>query len=429
MRKTIRVAAATVTLALGGLGLVACSQQHPCGRRRRQREPRQGPVRSDHRRAGQGQQRRPAALHGDVEQAPPGPEGHVQGAVRPGRPAAERPAAALPAEADRLRRGLHRRGLDPAARVAGLPAAADRRLQARRGRASSPPCSATAKYRGVQYAAPSATDSQILYYRKDWLGDKPVPKTYEEMFKLCDIAKAKGAGCYSGQFAKYEGLTVNFAEAVNSAGGTIVDDKGQPTLDTPEAKAGLQTLVDAYKNGEHPEGRDHLPGGAGPPGLRGREADVLHELALRLQPDHDGLDDSFASKDKKALGIAGFPGKSSLGGHNWAISAFSKHKGTALEFLKWSQTADIQKFGVEKTSSAPGAHERLRRHGAADEVPVPAGAEGLAGQRGAAPRHAVLPGGLDGHPEQRLRGAAGQRSRWTRRCPDMSTAIKQAGGS
>ena len=111
----------------------------------------------------------------------------------------------------------------------------------------------TSKYRDIQYAAPSSTDSQILYYRKDWLGDKPVPKTYEEMFALCDIAKSKGAGCYSGQFAKYEGLTVNFAEAVNSAGGTIVDDSGKPTLDTDAAKKGLQTLVDAYKNGDIPK--------------------------------------------------------------------------------------------------------------------------------------------------------------------------------
>ena len=31
-----------------------------------------------------------------------------------------------------------------------------------------------------------------------------------------------GVGCYAGQFDKYEGLTVNFAEAVDSAGGEII---------------------------------------------------------------------------------------------------------------------------------------------------------------------------------------------------------------
>jgi multiple sugar transport system substrate-binding protein len=211
----------------------------------------------------------------------------------------------------------------------------------------------TAKYRNIQYAAPSATDSQILYYRKDWLGSNPVPTTYADLFKLCDIATKHGAGCYSGQFAKYEGLTVNFAEAVNSAGGTIVDDKGAPTLDTPQAKAGLQTLVDAFKDGDIPKAAITYQEEQG---RQAFEAGKLmfytnwpYAYSLTLDPKGTG----FAAKDASALGIAGFPGKSSLGGHNWAISNFSKHKGTALEFLKWAQSPTVQKFEIENASAAP----------------------------------------------------------------------------
>ncbi len=210
----------------------------------------------------------------------------------------------------------------------------------------------TAKYRGVQYAAPFATDSQILYYRKDLLKDKPVPKTYEEMFKLCDIAKKANINCYTGQFKKYEGLTVNFAEAVNSAGGTVVDDKGKPTLDTPEAKKGLQTLVDGFKNGYIPKSAISNDEEAGRAAFEAGKYLFYTNwpYAYSLTLNNGG---SFAKKDPNALGIAGFPGKSSLGGHNWAISQFSDHKGTALKFLKWFQSKEVQTFDIEKTSAAP----------------------------------------------------------------------------
>ncbi len=41
--------------------------------------------------------------------------------------------------------------------------------------------------------------------------------------------------CYGGQFQKYEGLTCNFAESINSAGAVITDDSGKPNVNTPEA--------------------------------------------------------------------------------------------------------------------------------------------------------------------------------------------------
>jgi hypothetical protein len=54
------------------------------------------------------------------------------------------------------------------------------------------------------------------------------------MREVCDkiLPKQKKMSCYGGQFEKYEGLTVNFSEAVNSAGGQVTDAKGNPHLDT-----------------------------------------------------------------------------------------------------------------------------------------------------------------------------------------------------
>ena len=47
------------------------------------------------------------------------------------------------------------------------------------------------------------------------------------------------------------------------------------------------------------------------------------------------------------------PGVSSLGGHNAAISVYSKHKATAFEFLKFLQSEETQKFFVTQGSLAP----------------------------------------------------------------------------
>ena len=48
----------------------------------------------------------------------------------------------------------------------------------------------------------------------------------------------------------YEGLTVNFAEAVQSAGGSILSPDGnRVTLDSPQARAGLSFLVRGFAQG------------------------------------------------------------------------------------------------------------------------------------------------------------------------------------
>src|SRR6476661_7219655 len=72
-----------------------------------------------------------------------------------------------------------------------------------------------ATYNNTLFAAPVSSDGGLLYYRKD-LVPKP-PATFTELLADCQIAKAKKIGCFAGQYAKYEGLTVNAAEFINSA--------------------------------------------------------------------------------------------------------------------------------------------------------------------------------------------------------------------
>src|SRR3954452_13960272 len=113
------------------------------------------------------------------------------------------------------------------------------------------PTVTAASYKGTLYAAPESSDGGILYYRKDLVPTPP--KTWDEMMSMCSIAKSKNIGCYSGQFKKYEGLTVNASEAINSAGGAVLDADGKPNLLTAEAKAGMANLTKAYADGSIPK--------------------------------------------------------------------------------------------------------------------------------------------------------------------------------
>ncbi|HET9870757.1 MAG TPA: ABC transporter substrate-binding protein, partial [bacterium] len=211
---------------------------------------------------------------------------------------------------------------------------------------------ATATYKDTLYAAPQTSDGGILYYRKDLVPTPP--KTWDEMMGMCPIAKKNNMDCYAGQFAQYEGLTVNAAEAINTAGGVIVGKDGKPAVNTPEAKAGLNNLVQAFKDGNIPKQAITYQEEQG---RQSFEAGKL--LFLRNWPYVYNLaktDGSSVVKDK--FGIAPLPGKtgpgaSSLGGHNIAMSVYSKHKATAMDFMKCMTSEETEKFYATQGSLAP----------------------------------------------------------------------------
>jgi multiple sugar transport system substrate-binding protein len=211
----------------------------------------------------------------------------------------------------------------------------------------------TATYNNTLYALPYASDGGLLFYRKDLV--KTPPKTWDEMMGMCSIAKKNKMDCYAGQFAKYEGLTVNAAEAINTAGGKIVGDDGKtPEVNSPQAAKGLGRLADAYKNGNIPKQAITYQEEQG---RQSFEAGKL--LFLRNWPYVFSLATTDASsKVKDKFGIAPLPGDSgpgasSLGGHDAAISAFSAHKATAFDFLKFWTSEETGRYFATQGSLAP----------------------------------------------------------------------------
>jgi multiple sugar transport system substrate-binding protein len=209
-----------------------------------------------------------------------------------------------------------------------------------------------ATYNNTLFAAPTSSDGAMLYYRSDLV--KTPPKTIDEMWGMCSIAKQNGMDCFAGQFAKYEGGTCNATEWMNAYGAKVVDSAGKPTVDSPEAAKGLAELATHYKNGDIPKQAITYQEEQSRAAFQDGKL-----LFLRNWPYVYNL----ASTDKSSKVIGKFkvaplpgvsgPGTSTLGGHMAAISAYSKNKATALDFLKFLTSPEEQKTNMEKGSLAP----------------------------------------------------------------------------
>jgi multiple sugar transport system substrate-binding protein len=213
----------------------------------------------------------------------------------------------------------------------------------------------TAQYKGKLYAVPYSSNAGLLYYRKDILDKEHLkpPTTWAELrdqaTRLSRKYKLEG---YVGQFLPYEGLTVNYMEAVQSAGGQLVSHDGtRVTLDQQSARAGLQFLVDGLREGWIPQ--EALSYKEEESRLAFQNGEVLF---ARNWPHaygpatHSKLAGKFAVT--RLPGLNG-PGLSSLGGYNLAISAFSKRQKSALQFIRFFTSPDIQRLVLTEGSFPP----------------------------------------------------------------------------
>ncbi|MFC4011744.1 ABC transporter substrate-binding protein [Nonomuraea purpurea] len=213
-----------------------------------------------------------------------------------------------------------------------------------------PPVVETAVYKGKLWAVPYTSNAGLLYYRTD-LVKKP-PRTWAELRDQSrQIRKKHNIEGYSGQFLAYEGLTVNYSEAVQSAGGEIVSRDGtEVRLDPAKGGVALSFLLQGLREGWIPkqslsykeeesrlafqEGRlafaRNWPHGYGP-----ARAELGDKLGVTRLPGLDG------------------PGSSTLGGANLAISAYSKHQQTAQEFIRYFTSLENERRVLTEGSFPP----------------------------------------------------------------------------
>lgn len=205
---------------------------------------------------------------------------------------------------------------------------------------------ASATYNGTQYAAPKNTNGGLLYYRSDLLPEAPT--TWAELTEDCQVARDNNIDCYAGQFAPYEGLTANASEIINAHGGSFVAEDGKtPTVDSPEAKAGLQTLVTAFETGVIPAQDTTFKESDSQQAFQDGQT-----LFLRNWPYVYGTASQEGSAVAGKYSAAPLPGvngvgTSTLGGYNAAISTYSENKATAADFLRFLQSEQAQRIIAE----------------------------------------------------------------------------------
>jgi multiple sugar transport system substrate-binding protein len=235
-----------------------------------------------------------------------------------------------------------------------------------------PPAVASAMYQGRLYAVPDYSNADLLYYRSDILraAHQQPPTTWAQLQSLASrVAPKYHVDGYAATLAPYEGLTVNFAEAVQSAGGSILSPDGsQVTVDSPSAVRGLEFLVNGLRQGWIPT------------------VDLGYEEVSAQQAFEAGKflflndwPDAYAAASQpgpgnKVVGKFGVvavpglsgPGSSSLGGANLAISAYSQHQQTALDFISYltdlsNETAMLKNGGFPPVWKQLYSDPSLRR--------------------------------------------------------------------
>jgi len=221
------------------------------------------------------------------------------------------------------------------------------------------PAVATATYQGHLYAVPFTSNATLLYYRSDILaaaGAKP-PKTWAQLAHLArTLAPRYGIGGYGTQLQAYEGLTVNFAEAVQSAGGSLLSANGATvTVASPQATDALSFLVSGLRGGWIPQAA------LGWNEEDSRQAFEAGKLLFLSNWPYVYGDASTPEPGNKVAGKFGVtalpglhgPGSSTLGGANLAISAYAPHPATALAFIKFLTSMSSERQVLLRSALPP----------------------------------------------------------------------------
>lgn len=194
------------------------------------------------------------------------------------------------------------------------------------------------EYEGGLYAVPLNTNAQLLWYRKDLLAKihQPVPTTWAQV--IADAQKLPASeGLIEEQGQQYEGYTVWFNSVLASAGGEVVNQNDQPVLGRPAVVA-AQIIKDVATSGRadpslstNQEDQGRLAFEAG------KAAFMLNWPYVYAAGRTDAQTSAVTKQVFKNMGWAPYPavypnvpGKSSVGGANIGVSAYTPYPKQAI---------------------------------------------------------------------------------------------------
>lgn len=214
---------------------------------------------------------------------------------------------------------------------------------------------------GKVAAMPAFADSMFMYYRKDLLEKYKIaePKTWDELAaasrKIMDGEKDPNLQGLSIQGAPIEGAVCTFLLPYWSAGKDFNDANGRMTLDKDLAVKSMDLWLKLVDQGVMKKNIAEV-----------RTPDTVNEFkagqvafAINWGFAWDVFKDAADSKVKGKVGVMPLPavagGKSAtcVGGWQWAVSAFSKHKSEAAKLVQFMSSPQSSKFLAVEGSLMP----------------------------------------------------------------------------
>jgi multiple sugar transport system substrate-binding protein len=206
--------------------------------------------------------------------------------------------------------------------------------------------------RGKLAALPGYADAMFMYYRKDLLAKHGVaePRTWDELAVAArKIQQAEANPRLQGlsiQGAAIEGAVCTFLLPYWSQGKAFTDAAGKLTLDKPAAVKGLQQWLTLVDQGVIKKNVAEV-----------KTPDTVNEFkagqvvfAINWSWAWDRFKDDADSQVKGQVGVMPLPavaGGSSatcVGGWQWAVSAFSRHKAEAAKLVQALASVESSKY-------------------------------------------------------------------------------------
>jgi len=205
---------------------------------------------------------------------------------------------------------------------------------------------------GKLAAMPAFADAMFMYYRKDLLAKHKIaePRTWDELSAAAKkIQSAEGNPNLQGlsiQGAPIEGAVCTFLLPYWSQGKELQDAAGKLTLDRGAAAKGLQQWLGMVDAGVIKKNVAEV-----------KTPDTVNEFkagqvvfAINWSWAWDRFSDDADSRVKGNVGVMPLPamagGKSAtcVGGWQWAVSAFSRHKAEAAKLVRYMSAEPASKF-------------------------------------------------------------------------------------
>ncbi|MFD1546374.1 ABC transporter substrate-binding protein [Nonomuraea guangzhouensis] len=210
-----------------------------------------------------------------------------------------------------------------------------------------PSTAGTLLYKGKYWGVPFYSNTGLLYYRTD---KTQAPQTWQQLYSYGEADPKKG---FLYQASQSESLTVSFLEQLYSAGGEVLNDKGEVAINSPKTVEVLTFMQNGITKGAAPKTvltydedatRLAFEAGAG--------------ATMRNYPY------AYAAGQKSAIAgkfaVMPLPGWKTpgsgvgvLGGSNVAVSTFSKNQAGALAMIDFMTSDQWQEQIAVGNSLAP----------------------------------------------------------------------------